>query len=324
MSRLRERMLAEGPLERVIGAFRGAEPGPSLLVVAGIHGNEPAGVIAARRVVATLERERLPLRGDFAIFTGNIGALRDGVRGLRRDLNRGWTRQNLLALSPNGSAAPEDHEQRELFDAIEAARHRARGPVTFLDLHSTSAPGTPFVMVRDIPELRAFALLFHIPVIMGLLELIDHTLLEFLQSEGCTTLGIEGGHNDADSTIDHHEEALWIALVGAGLLDATNLPGLERSKQLLAAARGSRPHMTRIERRHSIKPEDRFRMIDGFDNIQRVDSGQLLAHDRNGEIRAPHPCILLMPLYQEQGDDGFFLGHEVVAPHPPTAHRRAG
>ena len=52
MTTLREHLLNDGPLERVVGRVRSSEPGPTLMVVAGIHGNEPASVLAARRVFA--------------------------------------------------------------------------------------------------------------------------------------------------------------------------------------------------------------------------------------------------------------------------------
>jgi len=191
--------------------------------------------------------------------------------------------------------------------------HAARGPVTFLDLHTTSAPGIPFAMVRNEPERRAFAEQFPLPIIMGLLELVDNTLLEFMRTRGCVTLGVEAGQNDAESSVDHHEAVLWQALASAGLAREKDLPDLTPYRAVLAAARRDVPHVMVVEQRHAIGPEDDFRMEPGFGNIERVEAGRLLAHDRRGEIRAPRHCILLLPLYQPQGDDGFFLGRELEA-----------
>lgn len=320
MTTLRERLLDQGPLERVVGRIRSSEPGPTLLVVAGIHGNEPAGVLAARRVFAQLHGENVPLAGDFAVLAGNLGALRQGERGIARDLNRGWTRAHLgtlpaapsrLAAVKRDSPSPEDREQRELFESIESLRRDARGPVTFLDLHTTSAPGIPFGMVHNAPRPRAFAEQFALPLIMGLLELIDHTLLEFMRSEGCVAFGVEAGQNDAETSVDHHESVLWQALVSAGIARAAEVPDLALHRRRLVEACGHLPHITEVEHRHAISPEDGFQMEPGFGNIERVEAGQLLARDHSGEIRAPRNCMLLMPLYQAQGDDGFFLGREM-------------
>ncbi len=296
-------------LARRIGSIHGARTGPTLLVVAGIHGNEPAGVIAAQRVVARLERDGTELRGDFVCLAGNVRALGVGVRYLERDLNRGWSASRLAALPQHGRA--EDAEQRELADALAAARTAARGPIHFLDLHTTSADGIPFAMVGRNPAARAFAMQFPIPTLLGLLELVDGTLLEYMRDQGCIALGFEAGQNDDPCSADHDEALLWMALVGAGLLAPRDVPDLDRHRALLTRARRALPLFVRIESRHAITPADGFRMEPGFANIQPITADQLLAHDRNGEVRAPRTGILLMPLYQSQGEDGFFLGRAI-------------
>ena len=58
---------------------------------------------------------------------------------------------------------------------------------------------------------------------------------------------------------------------------------------------------------HSITPEDDFRMVPDYKNFQEVKSGEILAYDRHGPIKAVDDGMILMPLYQEQGEDGFFL-----------------
>jgi len=67
----------------------GREPGPTLCVVAGIHGDEINGIEIVRRLMAKVDPKRL--HGDLiAIPIANIAAFRRGSRYLpdRRDLNR--------------------------------------------------------------------------------------------------------------------------------------------------------------------------------------------------------------------------------------------
>jgi hypothetical protein len=52
-------------------------------------------------------------------------------------------------------------------------------------------------------------------------------------------------------------------------------------------------------------------MEQGFENFSAVKKRQLLAKDNGGEIRAPFACHVMLPLYQELGDDGFFLARRV-------------
>lgn len=297
---------------RVIGRLPGPEPGPSLVVVAAIHGNEPAGLVATGRVLSALPEMALEIRGDVTFLAGNRGAVDAGLRFLDRDLNRGWTASRIESLRerrPEGGAR-EDSEQLELASEIARAHSRARGRRFFLDLHTTSSPGIPFAMIQDVPDQVDFAAGFDLPVIIGLLERIDGSLLEHMRTRGYTCLGIEGGQNDSVESATHHEAVLWIALVETGILSASRVPGLDRWRTILSNARGNLPVVTRITHRHPVAPEDRFRMEPGFLNLQRVRTGELLARDRNGDIRARENGLLLMPLYQRLGDDGFFLGRE--------------
>ncbi len=69
--------------------------------------------------------------------------------------------------------------------------------------------------------------------------------------------------------------------------------------------------MIEVRHRHAVRPEDGFRMDPGFVNFQPVREGQLLAQDVHGEVLCPEDGLILLPLYQGQGDDGFFVAREV-------------
>lgn len=300
--------------ERRIGSLHGPTAGPTLLVVAGIHGNEPAGVTAANRVMARLAPERDQLRGDFVALAGNTRALAEGVRCIERDLNRGWTAERLAELqSGNGRArAVEDIEQRELFDVVMDSHRAARGDVHFIDLHSTSAGGVPFVLPAASEPSRRFALSIPLPVAIGLVEKVEGTLVEYMQGLGCAALALEAGKDgDGGNAIDHHEAALWIMLVEAGIVPGRLVPELSGHRAILRRTRRGIPHVLGVRVRYAITLEDEFRMLPGFANIEPVQAGQLLAHDRHGDIRAPQDGFLIMPLYQDIGNDGFFFGHEI-------------
>ena len=66
-----------------------------------------------------------------------------------------------------------------------------------------------------------------------------------------------------------------------------------------------------MRRRHAIAPNDKFVMEPGFENFQPVRRGQVLAQDRHGRITVTETGMVLLPLYQKLGDDGFFLGRRV-------------
>jgi succinylglutamate desuccinylase len=299
---------------RLIASLRGEAPGPALIVIGGLHGNEPSGVTAMRSVAAALAREPLPLRGDLTMLAGNVAALARGARFVDHDLNRGWTDERLAMLraAPPGALDAEDREQRALADDIERALGASRGPAYLLDLHATSAAGIPFSLCRDVAPAREFARAFPVTLVLGLLEALSGTLAGWVGAR-CTAAVVEGGQNSDPATARNHEAVIWLALAAAGIVAEGDAPALPSHRATLSRARGDLPPVLQVHHRHAIAPEDRFRMEPGYANIQRVAANELLARDRAGEIRAPGAGFVLLPLYQAMGDDGFFLGREAEA-----------
>jgi predicted deacylase len=295
--------------ERVIGSIIGAEPGPTLLVIGAIHGNEPAGVVATRAVLASAQTS--VLRGELVGLVGNVRGFASGRRYLAHDLNRLWQPERVAAARGHREGNHgELAEVAELADAIDVVLARARGPVYALDLHTTSAAGVPFAVVGATPEHHAFARELPLPGIVGLEEVLDGVLTRYLTNLGCVTIAVEGGQNESPATAANLEAVIALAMVASGVADT--MPGLAEARSLLARARGDLPPMIEVVERRAITPDDAFRMEPGFANIQRTPGGTLLAHDVRSEIRAPFDGLVLLPLYQAQGNDGFFYGRALT------------
>jgi succinylglutamate desuccinylase len=303
--------------DREIGRMVGHHVGPTLIVVAGVHGNEPAGIHAARRVLSRLTKAEVPLRGELVVLAGNVGALRVGKRYVAKDLNRQWTeaRAALLLARDATRAAEEDDaedaEQRALLAQIEGAKKRARGRVYLADFHTSSAEGIPFVLFGDTLAQGQFVRAFPLPVIVGLEEQLDGALSEYWTRHGCITFTCEGGQHADPSAIDNLEAVLYLALEEAGLVAPASLPELRRSAELLRARRGALPPFLEVVSRHAISAADAFKMEPGFLNLGPAREGQLLARDARGEIRAGEDGVVILPLYQGLGTDGFFWGRAV-------------
>jgi succinylglutamate desuccinylase len=306
--------LSEAPVDypRVIGHHRGDADGPTLLVVGGMHGNEPSGVIACQRLLDRLRALPGGFRGDFIALVGNTRALTRGVRFLELDLNRHWLPETVAALRATGSPrTAEDAEMLELLHRIDEAIENARGPVVFIDLHTSSAHGAPFVTIGDTLRNRSFARRFPLPVILGLEEQIDGALLEYMNNLGHTTFGVEAGQHASDDSVLNEEASLVLALIFAGCIDKTQVPDYDELYRMLQSRRGGVPRVIEVLFRHPIRHGDGFAMLPGFSNFDLVKKGQLLATDNDGQIHAEMDGRILLPLYQGQGDDGFFLCRRV-------------
>lgn len=302
---------------RLLGSYGDHRPGPLVVGIGGMHGNEPAGVIALQRVLHRLESAGPPFRGRLVGLAGNRAALTRGCRYIDEDFNRVWLPGRLSALDRAPQPADmtsEQAEQRDLLAAFEALIARRRGPAVCLDLHTTSADGTPFVVIGDTLPNRRFAFNVRVPVILGLEEQLDGTLLSYLSGRGYVAIGFEGGQHAADAAVENHMNALWSVLGTAGCLRTREVCELSGRAVTALPDTGAWPPpapVFEVQHHHVIQAGDRFIMQPGFTNFQPVTRGQLLACDRHGPIRARASGRILMPLYQGQGSDGFFLVRRV-------------
>ena len=294
--------------DRVIAQLRGDPAGPTLIVIGGMHGNEPAGIAAARTTLAALPAAAV--RGELVALIGNLRAGAAGRRCLTEDLNRMWTAERIAearaAGSPESGESSESSELAELSAAIDAAIARARGPVFVIDLHTTSAAGVPFAVVGPTAEHRRFAEAFPLPGILGLEAALPGVLTGHYGRGGCVTLAIEGGQHTSAAAADNLAAVIAIALEATGVVAAA--PNADRARAHLLRARGELPHLIEVVVRHGVRRGDGFRMVPGFANLQRVAAETLLARDATGELRAPFDGVVVLPLYQPDGDDGFFFG----------------
>lgn len=269
--------------------------------------------------------------------------LRDRVRGLEHALTSGGTPGAIPPHDPpedrrsgprhdrgndprhdRGSGSRDDpegelraglrHEAREQWELLREVHEildSSRDEVYFLDLHTSSAQGEPFLCIGDTLRNRGFALHFQVPVILGLEECIDGALLEYVNNLGVVTMGVEAGQHRVEVSVEHHEAFVWLALVHSGVLAPEEVPGLEARRRQLREAANGLPRVMEVRHRHPVERGDGFRMEPGFRNFQRVEAGELLARDDDGPIHADESGRVLLPLYQGLGSDGFFLTREV-------------
>jgi succinylglutamate desuccinylase len=298
-----------------MGRLRGDLPGPTLICIGGLHGNEPAGVLGLARVLQLLETRAPALRGELVALAGNRAALAAGRRFVDRDLNRAWADERLDRFRVRGHPPEvvEDREQVELLGAIESAVAEARGPVFVLDLHTTSGLGGPFTSFGDTLPNRALASPIPVPMILGLDELLDSSLTAFLGRHGLVAVAFESGQHEEPRAVDRAEAGILVTVASVGLLPEALLPEAAAARALLSGDTAHLPHALEMVHRHPIAPADGFVMDPGFRNFQPVRRGQEVATDVRGRVRVDRDARILMPLYQKLGEDGYFLVREFGA-----------
>jgi len=302
-------------IDRQIGHYSRDAKGPTLIFIGGIHGNEPSGVLALHSVLSELQRLNLPFRGEIFGFAGNLTALSRGVRYVHKDLNRIWKSDALSGLESgkNVGAAEcvEEKEQWELYEILEKAYSKKR-PVYAFDLHTTSSESQPFITIGDTIRNRTFAMKFPIPIILGIEEQIDGTLLNYISELGFVTMGFESGQHDALTSIQVHTALIWLVLYHARCLESNNVPNLLDHYTTLAKSVHDNQKIFEVRYRYDISMLKEFTMNPGFQNFQKIGKGDSIAQSENGKIFSREKGLIFLPLYQNQGDDGFFVVREIM------------
>ena len=297
--------------DRVIGKFRGDQPGKLFLCVAGIHSNERTGIIALQRVFASLEEHKPSFAGRMIAVAGNLTAIKENTRYIDIDLNRIWNKEQIDEINKTELEDLDCNEHREMkalmkqldtFTFVDTPRN-----IVFVDLHNTSAAEGMFTFTFEGETNYEVASALHIPIITGLDKSLQGTAVEFFAKRGYCSLAFEGGPLGDPKSIDIHEAGIWMLLEASGCMAKDNIPNYESHKELMRSSTGDAPEVVDLVYVHNIKEEDNFKMNPGYRNFQRIEEGEVLGQDVNGDVKASHAGYIMMPLYQKQGDEGFFI-----------------
>jgi len=158
---------------------------------------------------------------------------------------------------------------------------------------------------------RSFAARFHTTVVLGLEEELQGTMLEHLSERDCITMGFEAGQHADPRSVATHEAVIEVALVATGILPVDARSELAHHVETLQGRCKRCPAFFEILHRHAITPADAFRMQPGWTNFDAVARHQILGEDARGPVRSTQRGLILMPLYQGLGADGFFVGRPV-------------
>ncbi len=285
-------------------------PGPALVVMGAVHGNETCGAYAILRAVDDLQHGRLLLRrGRLTLVpVANPLAFGQKTREGERNLNRRFMPR----------AEPEDYEDRITCQlAPLLADHDA-----LLDLHSFHTPGEPFAMVgprnnqgtrepfgRAEEEGELARALGVDKVVEGWLDVYDRAARargepldeegvgtnEYMRSQGGYAVTIECGQHEDPKAVRAAERAIRGALALLGMAD---VPAPARYD-------GPAARLQDVVLRES--PDDRLaRHWSSFDMVR---AGELIAQRADGrELRASHDMTLLFP-YPDAGvgQEWFYL-----------------
>ena len=306
---------------RVIGSFEGKEKGTLLIVFGGMHGNEPAGYKAIDLMIKMIEVEPITnpnfvFKGKILGLIGNLKAKIQGVRYLSEDLNRCWYPEKIKKINSleYNQLGTEEQEIKEILEIIHREiREYKPENVFILDLHTTSSKGGIFTIVPDDLNTVQKAIQLNAPVILGLLNGVKGTSTEYFSGDvlgvPSTSLTFESGNHNDILSVNRAIAALTNLMTITGNFDKKHVEN--RHDKLLKEFSEGLPKLSRLLYKHKISEKDGFKMKPGYNNFQEISKGEILAEDKNGNIISQYDGRILMPLYQKQGEEGFFIIEEI-------------
>ena len=266
--------------------FTGTAPGPHLLVLGAVHGNEVCGTAALARLKVELELGLMTLTaGTLTIVpVCNPAAYRAGKRFIDANLNR------IIRHWPQPEF-PEQSYADQLATLIESAD-------ILLDLHSYDSGTIPYVFLDyPIPENAHFA------ASLGLLHSITGWP-ELYQAEADLTEGdtvlhahrsgkmgllVECGNHDDPASLAVATSVLRRALVSCGLIEGE----VEALPQTI----------WRVER--VVRRDETSKYSRPWQNLDQVSAGTpLIDHADGTHFNAPYDGVVILP--QTTAD----VGHE--------------
>ena len=292
-------------VSRIIHKINPQKKGPTLVFFAGIHGNEPAGIFALKEAFKNLNTTNF--KGSVYAFSGNLKALQKNQRFLDEDLNRMWTKPQLQALNIKPQLNAEQGEQQEILKLLEDIINQHSGPFYFIDLHTTSSKTLPFITINDAIINRKFSQLFPVPIVLGIEEYLNGPLLSYINQLGYVSLGFESGQHDDKQAIKNAIAFIKLSLVFSGILDEEVLPDYKPQMEQLLSQTKHIIDVFEVVYLHHIKKDEVFKMKPGFKSFQSIKKKTPLATSNHQMVTSKYNARLFMPLYQTQGEEGFFI-----------------
>jgi succinylglutamate desuccinylase len=180
-------------------------------------------------------------------------------------------------------------------------------PIYFIDLHTTSSKTLPFITINDALINRKFSHCFPVPVVLGIEEYLEGPLLSYLNTLGYVSLGFEAGQHTDPEAVKNCEAFIYLTLHHIGNLLESSVKTLKQYETDLNRASKNISSTFEVVCKHQIESDDIFKMLDGFKSFQYIKKGTPLAYSNDIEIVSNYNAQLFMPLYQNAGEDGFFI-----------------
>lgn len=262
--------------------WTGPNPGPHVLILGGVHGNEVTGVMLVGELRRDLESGTMTIgAGTLTLAIGNPRAVELGTRGSEphADLNRAFTAE---ALDANGPDTYEARRARELAPLLSNAD-------IAVDMHATNKPSEAFlVVINDTPKHRELCRFFPCEKILVVPDsVIAGTTDALVDLHGGVGICFESG---------------WVGDLSRVGDMRTSVEGILSRAGLIAARETLHDGQAVYQMTEAITLTDRgfaFAPGRGERNFEPFAQGDTIGHHGDEALLAPYGGVLMFPKVHE-------------------------
>ncbi len=263
--------------------LRGAEIGPTSIILAGVHGDERCGIDALKEILPTLEIEK----GEVLLAYGNPRAIESNRRFTEANLNRMFKRTD--QLSDEEKVSYEYERAQFLKKYLEQAD-------ALLDIHASFTPNSkPFVICE--PNARGIVECLPVDLIVSGFDAIEPGGTDYyMNSIGKIGICVECGYLGNPESIKIARESIIAFLKARGHL-SNNVTTKKQSYIQMYDL-----YMTK---------SNNFTLLRAFDDFEEVSKDQIIGIDGDREVRAEKESVILFARSRDRiGDEAFLLGEK--------------
>ena len=257
---------------------------------------------------AELVGKEIEINGNIIGLQANMEAIKQKERFIDYDLNRIWQKKYFQLAIKNNQKNSELYELKKTHSIIETIiEKKKKNNITIVDLHNTSSQDGLFTIVSNENE-EKIASYVEIPCITKLFSKVKGSLVQYYNSKGITSLVFEGGAINDPVSIFNHENGIYKILQKMKFIKENDIPiNIIKEREQIKIIHKNKFSKHEVKYIHKIKNEDKFIMMNNITNFKNVNKNDIIGKDVNGEVRAPIKGKILMPLYQSQGSEGFYI-----------------
>ncbi|MFA6043287.1 MAG: succinylglutamate desuccinylase/aspartoacylase family protein [Patescibacteria group bacterium] len=260
--------------------FTGSKPGNTSVILAGVHGDERAGIIALEQLLSDFRIKR----GKVFVIFGNPAAIQLGVRQVEENLNR--------CFLPNQTGTSlEARRAQELLPILDQSS-------AVLDLHAThSTASIPFIIVAGAGLPLARQLNF--PILSTGWNILEPGGTDgYMASQGKIGICAECG--------SMNDEGRGVQIAMQTITDFLILRGHREG----VSSKSTPKRIVEVQQKVCRQTND-FRFRKNFADFERLPAGEAFAWDGPRTfIAQPEQCIIFARPGNAPGDQVFILGAE--------------